>query len=157
MIAVKITADFKGQNALHPNKMFNKRASEDAERAALYESEQKAINMYRKTTRTWSSQPSWTAKRTRNGWTIYVSTKIFKYLDEGTAVRYATMTKDFKPKTRTGVFYSYAGAGKVAYVSKAVPRPGIRARDWTPKVDEEVGKIVRRIYRERLHTNWVNP
>lgn len=156
MIVIKITGDFKGQNAKHPDKVFNKRATADAERAALYAAEQKAMDMYRRTTTTWSHRPKWVARRRKDGWTIYVSTNIYRFLDQGTEVRYATMTRDFKAKTRVGQFASYNGRGGLAYVNTAKPKPGIAARGWTLKVAVEVEKIIKRVYREKLHTNWVN-
>lgn len=63
----------------------------------------------------------------------------WKWLDQGTSVRYATMTPDFKPKTTPGVFWSGSGAGGLLYVSKQRPRPGIKARNWSEKLVEEFG------------------
>lgn len=66
--------------------------------------------------------------------TVIVGTtdKIFKFLDEGTRVRYATMSPDFKAKTKVGRLSSTAGRGSMLFVSKRRPRPGIAARNWTP-------------------------
>jgi len=55
----------------------------------------------------------------------------FKWLDEGTRVRYATMSQDWKSKTKPGVLKSGRGRGRVLFVNKRRPRPGIKARGWT--------------------------
>lgn len=55
----------------------------------------------------------------------------YRWLDEGTRVRYATMTKGFVPKTRAGELHSWAGKGKMLFVSRKHPRPGIKARKFT--------------------------
>jgi hypothetical protein len=52
------------------------------------------------------------------------------YLEKGTRVRYAVMSKDFVAKTTTGQIYSVAGRGGAVHVSRAHPRPGIQARRW---------------------------
>jgi hypothetical protein len=57
--------------------------------------------------------------------------KKFMWLDEGTRVRYAVMSKGFIPKTRTGQLNSWAGKGKMLFVSKKHPMPGIKARKFT--------------------------
>jgi hypothetical protein len=53
------------------------------------------------------------------------------WLDEGTKVRYATMTKGFVPKTRVGQLNSWVGKVKLLFISKKRPRPGIKARKFT--------------------------
>lgn len=155
MIAIQIEANFGRQNRLHPKIKFNKRAVQEAERHALNESKNKALELYRKTTTTWNFPPQFSAKRTKTGWTIHVSDIRYRFLDYGTSVRYATMTPGFKPKTKVGVFYSYKGAGRKAYVDRKIKRPGIKARGWTDKIDLEVTRIIHRVYRERLHANWI--
>lgn len=157
MIAIKIEANFGRQNRLHLGRKFNKQATKLAERAALYESQKKALELYRKTVTTWDTPTQFSARRTQAGWTIIASDLRYRYLDLGTKVRYATMTKGFRPKTRVGVLYSYAGAGRVAYVNRGKRRKGIKARGWTEKIQAQVDKIVHRVYREKLHANWINP
>jgi len=53
------------------------------------------------------------------------------WLDRGTKVRYATMSMNFRAKTRPGVLSSSGGRGGVLYVNRKRPRPGIKARKWT--------------------------
>jgi hypothetical protein len=53
------------------------------------------------------------------------------WLNEGTDVRYATMTPDFQAKTSPRVIDSRRGRGGLLFVNKNRPRPGIKARQWT--------------------------
>lgn len=64
------------------------------------------------------------------------SDAVYGYLNDGTRIRYATMTPNFSPKTRPGRVNAVAGSGGLAYVSKKRPRPGIKPR----KFDELVVK-----------------
>ena len=52
------------------------------------------------------------------------------FLNYGTKVRYAMMTPGFIPKTTIGNLSSRAGKGKMLFVSKKHPMPGIKARKW---------------------------
>lgn len=61
----------------------------------------------------------------------------WRWLDEGTAVRYATMSPDWASKTTPKVIGSGSGAGKVLYVKKDQPRDGIEAREWTVVITEK--------------------
>lgn len=62
---------------------------------------------------------------------VYTNDVIWGYLDRGTAVRYATMSKNFIPKTTPFFLGSRPGRGYKKYVSKWIPRPGIQPRHWT--------------------------
>lgn len=55
----------------------------------------------------------------------------YVWLDLGTKVRYAHMTKGFIPKTRSGQLQSWAGKGGMLFVNKKRPLPGIKARHFT--------------------------
>lgn len=66
---------------------------------------------------------------------------IYYFLNFGTAIRYATMTRDFTPKTSVRVIGSFPGSGGLSYVSIFKPRPGIMGRHW----DEEIAKKYRRV------------
>jgi hypothetical protein len=57
--------------------------------------------------------------------------KKWTWLDEGTSVRYATMSPDWQSKTRLKWFGSRAGRGRRLYVRRDRPRPGIEARGWS--------------------------
>lgn len=64
--------------------------------------------------------------------TVTISTDhaIFNFVEGGTEVRYATMTKGFKAKTTPGSLGSGPGHGGLAYIDKAKPRAGIEARNF---------------------------
>lgn len=66
--------------------------------------------------------------------------KKFKFLDEGTRIRWALMSSDWKSKTKPGKLRSGAGRGKVVVVGKKAmkrPRPGIQARNWTVTIQKQ--------------------
>jgi hypothetical protein len=67
----------------------------------------------------------------------------FKFLDEGTALRWALMSQDWKSKTKPRKIKSGSGRGRPVIVGRRAmqargigPRPGIEAREWT----ETIGK-----------------
>lgn len=80
-------------------------------------------------------------KKTADNITGEVSTdsQIYAFLNDGTSVRYATMDEDFIAKTQPGVIPSRSGRGKMRYVNRQVPRPGIEAR----KFDEQIERKLR--------------
>lgn len=80
------------------------------------------------TTQTWKKRPAFLIKRTRDGAQIYTTNLIYKFVSGGTRVRYATMSPDFRAKTRVGQIMSNVGRGGVAFISKKHPRPGIKGR-----------------------------
>ncbi len=56
------------------------------------------------------------------------------WLNEGTRIRWALMSSDWKSKTRPGKLKSGGGRGRVVVAGKRAmkrPRPGIQARGWT--------------------------
>jgi len=77
----------------------------------------------------------------------------WKFLEGGTRVRYAIMSKNFRAKTRLRELNSWAGAGgalltksgKVVLAMK-YPRPGIKARKWLPTLKTK--------YRPRIKTSY---
>ena len=71
---------------------------------------------------------------------------VYYFLNEGTAVRYATMSPDFRPKSRVRTLGSFPGQGGIASVSVLKPRPGIVARKW----DEEIKKKYDRFIHHQL-------
>jgi hypothetical protein len=70
----------------------------------------------------------------------------YSYVNNGTSVRFATMTSNFRPKTEPGSLVSGRGAGKVAFINKKAPRPGIRAR----KFDEQIQKIWEKKFKTQM-------
>lgn len=93
------------------------------------------LKSYRNAISTWNHQPEFVVKvmTTVDGVELTVMTDddIFNYIDNGTSVRYATMTTDFIPKSAVNQLQAYPGAGEVAYISKKVARDGIAARNFT--------------------------
>jgi hypothetical protein len=64
-------------------------------------------------------------------WELSTESDIYRYLDEGTRVRYAHMTPNFVPRTSPGSFNVGPKVGGVAFIDKSRPLPGIKARKWT--------------------------
>lgn len=99
---------------------------------------------FRKTYKTWEHKPDFTRKDTvRNGvykTEVYTDDRIYTFVNDGTSVRYATMTGDFVPKTQPGVLGSGPGRGGVLYVSRQRPRPGIIAREFDLQIVEGIGE-----------------
>ena len=61
---------------------------------------------------------------------VLVEGDVFRYLEEGTPIRYATMMPGFVSKTVPGWLGSRKGYGGKAYVDINRPRAGIDARNW---------------------------
>lgn len=55
---------------------------------------------------------------------------IYYFINQGTKVRYAQMTRDFSPKSRVRVIDSFAGSGGLKRVSVKQPNPGIKGREF---------------------------
>ena len=69
--------------------------------------------------------------------------KAFFYLDKGTDIRHAVMTRDFIPKTSPGGgFKSGPGQGGVAFVDQQINMPGIDARNWTERLNEDLSIVL---------------
>jgi hypothetical protein len=85
-----------------------------------------------KLTATWNHDPQIQYEIKRDGDTISITVwtddDIFFWLDQGTDVRYSTMTWDFIPKTTPGSLVSGWGKGGVDYIDEDAPRQGIQAR-----------------------------
>lgn len=115
------------------------------------------IGYHERVTSTWEHKPRFEfdviRQRPGQGGTygllgVAVSTDddIYHYLNEGTGVRYATMTKDFQPKTKFRTLDSGVGKGSLAYVSTKDARAGIQARMW----DDEIAKLVEKRFKQEL-------
>jgi hypothetical protein len=90
-----------------------------------------------KTVSTWKDKPTFETHKIRGGRVVSAHNRIYFFISEGTRVRYATMTPNFKAKTAPGRLQAGAGAGGVLFISKKRPRPGIKAR----KFDKQLIKI----------------
>ena len=84
----------------------------------------------------------------------------YPFIVKGTSVRYATMTPDFKAKTKPRVIGSGSGAGGVAYIDTRRPREGIEAREFDleiakqakPKFVKNVKAAMRQIRKRSGHS-----
>jgi len=75
----------------------------------------------------------------------------WEWLDKGTRIRWALMSKGWKSKTKSGTFNSGGGAGKVVIAGKRAmqrrgirPRPGIKARGWSELLTKQRKKPFQR-------------
>lgn len=133
-----------------------KSALENAVRKAMDIEQRQQIKLFRQTTAYWRHKPDFEYKIETMGdvmtLTVYTDDKIYGYINYGTRVRYATMSKDFQSKTNPGSLRS--GRGKnpdPVYVSKKVPRAGIQARDFTGQIfDQRMPIFSRRINRAMI-------
>ena len=118
---------------------------------APFEKEMKKFNTkvranFMTSVQTWDHKPVFEKEiETVGGWsslvkvigTVSTTDDVYGYINNGTSVRYATMTPNFKAKTKPGRLSAGAGAGGVSYVLRSRPRPGIQAR----KFDETIAKL----------------
>lgn len=89
------------------------------------------------TTRTWNNvKPRF--RITKRGLNRVVSTDndIYRYLDEGTRVRYVFMTPGFRPKSRAGFIGSGMGRGGFGGFSRK-PLPGIKPREFAKTIADK--------------------
>jgi hypothetical protein len=77
---------------------------------------------------------------------------IFKYLDEGTLVRWAALSSDWVSKTKaSGSLKSGAGKGRVLRRGrKAGPHRGIEARNFSERVSQKHGPLLSKRIRDVL-------
>jgi len=68
----------------------------------------------------------------------------WRWLDEGTRIRWALMSGNWRSKTRPGSFSAGRGAGRVVIAGRRAmmarnirPRPGIEARNWSKILTEQ--------------------
>jgi hypothetical protein len=100
---------------------------------ALLRARRRMLKMLDEYTATWNHQPVFQGLSGYKGGDIFVGITtddaIFWYLELGTSVRYAAMSKNFVPKTHVREIHSGPGRGGKRYVDVNQPRPGIEARD----------------------------
>lgn len=116
------------------------------------------LSEYKRTINTWVNKPKFVIEinNTSNGIGLFVGTgdDIYRFLDDGTSIRWARMTNDFKAKTAIGIIGSSAGAGgvrfrgKSSYMARGIkqPDPGIEAREFTITIAD----FIRPYWRERM-------
>jgi hypothetical protein len=102
---------------------------------------------YEKTFETWSNKPKaeYTISLTGGGPTVVAgvggndkAAKHWRYLNEGTSVRHAVMSSDWKSKTVPNIIGSFGGQGEVVFISRKINLPGIEARNWDKLIAKEM-------------------
>lgn len=94
--------------------------------------EDEALPLFEKTTRTWKTETRFYVRKAYHGYGVEVSPQYpFDWVNKGTRVRRAIMSKDWRSKTKPGVIASYGGSGRVVFISRKVSMPGIQARNFT--------------------------
>lgn len=97
----------------------------------------KALELFAKTVRTWRTETSFWVRpaQTNDGvkLTFFTDNPKYKFVDEGTRVRYAVMTKDFSPKSKPNVISSFQGQGGFWFLLRRgmQPKPGLVARNFS--------------------------
>lgn len=93
---------------------------------------------------------------------VWTDNEIFRFVNDGTSIRYATMTPDFIPKTTPGRLFSTPGRGGRAYINRKIPRAGIAARNFVDtaykrifrfamfRLEDKFDEIVNRFWDEAL-------
>lgn len=90
------------------------------------------------TVMTWRRQPDFRIQKPSEDTRIIgTEDQIYQYIDFGTRVRYATMSRDFRPKTVPNMIGSQQGRGRVLYISRRRPRPGIQARNFSRVIQKK--------------------
>lgn len=103
---------------------------------------------YERTTRTWRNKPKFEMliSLAKGEASVIVGTddRIYKFIDEGTRVRRAIMSRDWVSKTTPRVISSVPGRGHVVFISKSVNRPGIEAREFSKIIEKRTKKTFHR-------------
>lgn len=92
---------------------------------------------FKVTTQTWNHKVIWQTMKEKGIRQVYTDDRIYFFLNFGTRVRYATMSSNFRPKSRVGAIRSNKGSGGLLYISKRRPRPGIAARKWDEAIQKK--------------------
>ena len=92
---------------------------------------------YRVTVQTWTNRPNFQIDRRPYERDIYTTSDIYRFVSEGTRVRYATMTPNFRAKTSPGIIRSRGGQGGVMFIRKDKPKPGIVARQFAETINRK--------------------
>ena len=121
---------------LPSGKVFDTGKAQAAIDKGLDEAAKDLAKDFGKTVSTWNDKPNFVTDKKKDVRIVSAKHKVYFFVSEGTRIRYATMTPNFKAKTAPGRFQASGGAGGVAYISKRRPRQGIKAR----KFDDQLVK-----------------
>lgn len=109
---------------------------------------------YEKTVATWAVRPQFEilTERTSRIASVLVGTdnRIYAYINNGTSVRYATMSKNWESKSRVRVLGSGPGRGRREFVSRFHPQRGIAAREWTTVINRKYERDFRDAMEEAM-------
>jgi len=123
-----------------PGEVFDVAAIQRELVAAVTKAIDEAEGYYEDVTATWDHDPDLERESGMSGNDYYDQVGSdddpMEFLDDGTSIRYATMTPDFEPKTHPRQLSSVPGVGGVAYINPHIPRPGIEGRFWTDEIEE---------------------
>lgn len=89
------------------------------------------------TVETWKEKPEFRIEARPFYRLISTDNEIYGYVNHGTRVRRAVMTRDFFPKTRHRALRSNKGKGGVVFIGKKINQPGIEAREFDKAVKEK--------------------
>ena len=112
-----------------------------------------AVKEYAKTYATWANKPEaeYIISLQQPGPTMVAgiggnpdAAKHWRYVNEGTSVRHAVMSSDWKSKTVPNIIGSFAGEGEVVFVSKKINLPGIKARNFDKIIEKTMTPIFKR-------------
>lgn len=100
------------------------------------------------TTATWNHKPVFTPERGARSAIVTTDDMPWHYVNEGTAVRRAVMSRDFVAKTQPGNIVSGSGSGHVVFISRKIALPGIKARHFDKSIADELRPQLKAIWRE---------
>lgn len=142
--------------AIKPATPFKSSVFREEMLIAAKEIEKQALEDFKRTTATWTDKPKFSVKVDQGasvgGIRIQVATDdaAYNYVDKGTKVRYATMSKDWVSKTEPNVIQAFPGKGKKLFVNKKHPRPGIKARNFTKIIAKSAKTELARVAKNAL-------
>lgn len=121
------------QGSLNPEK--HKKAIE----AHLQKGADKALILFKISTGTWQSGGGFEINK-KDTYTkeIATSEKPYIFINWGTTVRYAQLSPDWKSKSQPGQLPSGPGAGRVLFIDKSRPKPGIKPRRFDKLVADRI-------------------
>jgi hypothetical protein len=109
----------------------------------------KALELFAKTVRTWNTETSfwYRSAQTNEGVKLafFTDNPKYKFVDEGTRVRYAVMTPGFVAKSKTNVINSFKGTGGFWFLMRKgmQPKPGLVARNFSQIITERTSPAFR--------------
>jgi hypothetical protein len=136
------------------NPKFNLKGITSRLRAALDEEAFEHRRLLRQTTKAWEgTRPQFRSQTTVGPTQIAITTapfgngpgaKKWRWLETGTKIRWAVMSRGWRSKTRRAWLNSRRGRGQVVIAGKRAmmarnirPRPGIAPRNWIAEVNKD--------------------